>query len=430
MESTVFVIVAAIILGFGMISGRVQNSIVTAPIVFAGFGLLVGGHGLGWVDLHVDDHIIHALAELTLVLVLFTDATRINLKLLRRQHDVPVRMLLIGMPLTILLGTAIAIGLFPELTLWEAALLAVVLAPTDAALGQAVVSSTKVPVRIRQALNVESGLNDGIALPLVLLFMSTGASAVAGEGGSEYWLKFAALQITLGPLVGIAVGWAGGRLVTLGSQSGWMSPTFEHLSSLGLALLAFAGAELIGGNGFIAAFCAGLMLGNTTNKTIGDRLYEFAEAEGQLLTLLVFLVFGAVMLPMAGGHASWQVVAYGVLSLTLIRLLPVALSLLGAGLRKETVLFLGWFGPRGIASILFGLLVVDSSILTHREEIFLVVLVTVAMSILAHGVTAFPGASWYSRHTEGYRHVAEAAEHRSVPEMPVRIRHLDQSLVG
>ncbi len=422
MESVAFIVVAMIILGFGLISGRVQNSILTAPIFFAGVGLLAGGSGLGWLDLHIDDHLIHTLAELTLVLVLFTDATRINLKLLRREHDLPVRLLVFGMPLTILLGTAVAAGLFPELTLWEAALLAAVLAPTDAALGQAVVSSSKVPVRIRQALNVESGLNDGIALPLVLVFMSTCASAVPGEGGSEYWLKFAALQVTLGPLVGIAVGWIGARLVTLGTQSGWMSHTFQHLSSLGLALLSFAGAEVIGGNGFIAAFCAGLTLGNTASKGICDCLYEFAEAEGQLLTLLVFLIFGAIMLPTVGDHLSWQAVVYGALSLTVIRLLPVALSLIGAGLRKETVLFLGWFGPRGIASILFGLLVVEGSVLHHREEIFMVVLVTVALSILAHGVTASPGATWYSQHTESYRHEKAAAEHQSVAEMPVRIR--------
>ncbi len=423
MESLAFVVVAAIILGFGLISGRVQNSILTPPIVFAGLGLLAGGHGLGWIDLHIEDHLIHTLAELTLVLILFTDATRIDLKLLRRQHDLPIRLLLIGMPLTILLGTAVAAGLFPELSLWEAALLAAVLAPTDAALGQKVVSSPKVPVRIRQALNVESGLNDGIALPLVLVFMATCASAVSTEGGSEYWLKFGVQQVTLGPLVGVAVGWFGGHLVIRGTRSGWMNGSFQRLSSLGLALLAFAGAELIGGNGFIAAFCAGLALGNSA-RGVCDCLYEFAEAEGQLLTLLVFVAFGAVMLPGAEGHLSWQVVAYGLLSLTLIRQLPVALSLIGAGLRPQTVLFLGWFGPRGIASILFGLLVVENSILLHREEIFLVVLVTVAMSIFAHGVTAFPAADWYSRHTEGYRHEPEAAEHQSVDEMPVRLRHV------
>ncbi len=423
METVPFVVVAAIILGFGLVSGRVQNSILTPPIAFAGLGLVAGGLGLGWLDLDVDDRLIHALAEITLVLVLFTDATRIDLKLLRRQHDLPVRLLLIGMPLTVLLGTAVAAGLFPKLSLWEAALLAAVLAPTDAALGQSVVSSPKVPVRIRQALNVESGLNDGIALPLVLVFMSACASAVPGEGGAQYWLAFGAKQVTLGPLVGIAVGWLGGYLVIRGTRSGWMNDAFQRLSSLGLALLSFAGAELLGGNGFIAAFCAGLALGNSA-RGVCDCLYEFAEAEGQLLTLLVFLAFGAVMLPMAGGHMSWQVVAYGLASLTLIRLIPVALCLLGAGLRPQTVLFLGWFGPRGIASILFGLLVVENSVLIHREEIFLVVLVTVAISIFAHGVTASPAAGWYARHAEGYRHVAEAAEHRDVAEMPVRLRHL------
>ncbi len=422
MESVAFAVVAAVILGFGLISGRVQKSILTAPLVFVGVGLMLGEHGIGLLDLEIDESLIHTLAELTLVLVLFTDATRINLKRLASEHNLPVRLLLLGMPLTIVLGTVAATVLFGAFTFWEAALLAAVLAPTDAALGQAVVSSPQVPVRIRQTLNVESGLNDGIALPLVLVFLSTCSSAVAGEGGTEYWFKFALLQVTLGPLVGILVGWLGGRAVTWATRSGWMNEAFQHLSSLGLALFAFAGAELVHGNGFIAAFCAGLTLGNTA-KGICDCLYEFAEAEGQLLTLLVFLVFGAILLPEALDHMSWQTILYGFLSLTVIRMVPVALSLIGTKLRKETVLFIGWFGPRGIASILFGLLVVDKSVLIHREEIFLVALVTVAMSVVAHGVTASPGAEWYSRHSEEYRDDAESAEHQQVSEMPVRIRH-------
>ncbi|MEM7586614.1 MAG: cation:proton antiporter [Acidobacteriota bacterium] len=420
MESMAFAAVATAILGFGLISGRVQNTIITAPLVFVGFGMLLGEHGLGLFTLHVEDHVIHTLAELTLVLVLFTDATRINLEQLRRQHNLPIRLLAIGMPLTIVLGTLVAIWLFPELTFWEAALLAAVLAPTDAALGQAVVSSPKVPVRIRQTLNVESGLNDGIALPLVLVFLSTCSSAVPGQGGTEYWLKFAALQVTLGPLIGIAVGLLGSRLVSWGMRSKWMNEAFQHLSTLGLALLSFAGAELIGGNGFIAAFCAGITLGNTSSCAF-ESLYEFAEAEGQLLALLVFLVFGAVLLPGAIDHVTWQYVLYGVLSLTVVRMVPVAISLIGARLRKETVLFLGWFGPRGIASVLFGLVVVESSVLHHREEIFFVMIITVALSVIAHGVSAFPGVEWYSAHSETYD--ATSGEHQDVAEMPVRIRH-------
>ncbi len=418
MHSLAFVVIALGILGFGLISRRVQTSVLTPPIVFVALGLVVSGI----LDLDVGESLVHTLAELTLVLVLFTDASRIDLKLLRRQHDLPVRLLALGMPLTVILGTLAAVWLFPEFTLWEAALLAAVLAPTDAALGQAVVSSPKVPVRIRQALNVESGLNDGIALPLVLVLMSTCASAVAGQGGASYWLQFAALQVTLGPLVGIAVGWVGGQLVEWGTRSRWMNHTFQHLSALGLALLAYAGAELIGGNGFIAAFVAGLTLGNTA-KSICTRLVEFAEAEGQLLTLLVFLTFGATMVPGVFAHLSWQAVLYGVLSLTVLRMLPVAMSLLGVGLRGSTVLFLGWFGPRGIASILFGLLVVGRSVLVHREEIFLVVVVTVLFSVVAHGVTSYPGSVWYSRHAEGLHEHAE--EHKDVAEMPVRIRHVE-----
>lgn len=422
MESLTFVVIAAGILVFGAISERVQKSIFTPPIVFTGFGLLMGGHGLHLVDLELGEHAVHTLAELTLVLVLFTDASRIDLKLLRREHDLPMRLLLIGLPLTIVLGALVAMGLFPGFTFWEAALLAAVLAPTDAALGQAVVSSPKVPVRIRQTLNVESGLNDGIALPVVLVFMSTCASAVPGEGGTEYWLKFALLQVTLGPLAGILVGWVGGQVVQIAARRRWMDRSFESLSSLALALLAFGIAEWIGGNGFIAAFCAGLTLGNTA-KEIVECLQEFAEAEGQLLTLLMFMIFGAVMIPDALSHFSWPMIGYGILSLTVIRMLPVGMSLLGTGVQKETVVFLGWFGPRGIASILFGLLVVSGSVLEGREEIFLTVIITVAMSIVAHGMTANPGASWYSKRTGAGSGSVEIPEQQEVGEMRVRVRH-------
>lgn len=421
METLTFALIAAAILGFGLISAKAQKTVFTPPIVFVGLGWLLAGPGLGILDLHISEHAIHTLAELTLVLVLFTDASRIDLRLLRQDHGLPVRLLSIGMPLTILLGGLAAAWLFPSFTLWEAALLAAVLAPTDAALGQAVVSSPKVPVKIRQALNVESGLNDGIALPLVLLFLSTCSAAVEGQGGAEYWLKFAALQVTLGPLVGIAVGWIGGRLVERATVKGWMNHSFQHLSSLGLAVLAFGGAEVIGGNGFIAAFVAGLTLGNVT-KSMCECLYDFAEAEGQLMTLLVFLIFGATMAPEALAHATWHTWLYAILSLTVIRMLPVFLSLLGMKLRPATVGFLGWFGPRGIASILFGLIVVSKSVLHGAEEIFSVVLVTVLLSVFLHGLTAYPGAIWYSRHSESFKD-EDAVEHEKVSEMRVRIRH-------
>ena len=421
MSTLAFVVVALAILGFGLVSGRVQRSFVTAPIVFVVFGFLVSQRVLGLVEFNVEERFIHLLAELTLVLVLFTDASRIDLRLLRREHDLPVRLLSIGLPLTIVAGTLLAVVVLGGLSFWEAALVAVILAPTDAALGQAVVSNKRVPVRIRQALNVESGLNDGIALPLVLIFLSF-ASIAAETHSVHYWARFVALQVVLGPIVGIAVGYLGGRLISRASRSGWMNHAFQDLGALGLSLLAFAGAELVGGNGFIAAFAAGLTIGNLS-RPICECLYEFAEAEGQLLTLVVFMVFGAVMVPRILDHASSSVVLYGVLSLTVIRMLPAALSLVGAKLRWRTTLFLGWFGPRGIASILFALLVVEEACLPAGEEIITIVMTTVLLSVFAHGVTAYPGAVWYARRVEAAGPDECKAEMVEVTEMPVRIRH-------
>ncbi len=271
-----------------------------------------------------------------------------------------------------MLGAVVALPIFPGLGIWEALLLAAVLAPTDAALGQSVVSSPLLPVRIRQSLNVESGLNDGIVLPVVLLVASL-AGARAEGGDLTYWLRFTGAQLVLGPMVGLAVGYLGGRIIERATASGWVNDAFERLTVLGLAGLAFAGAQAVGGNGFIAAFVAGLALGNTTHG-ICRCLYEFGEAEGQLLTLLVFLIFGAVMVPEAISTWDGRTLLYAVASLTVIRMLPAAMSLLGSGLRPASVAMLAWFGPRGLASILFALLIVEE-------------------------------------------------EHLDVPEMPVRIRH-------
>ena len=356
MEPAFLVAVAAAIIAFGALSRRAERSILTPPMFFVLVGWALSEHALGWVDLSVDSKVIHGLAEFTLVIVLFTDASRIDLTCLRREGSLPTRLLGIGLPLTIAAGAAAALLVFPGVGIWEALLLAAILAPTDAALGQAVVSSPLVPVRIRQSLNVESGLNDGIALPVVLVFASL-AGALAGEGDAAHWLVFAALQVVLGPVVGWAVGFGGGRIMQRGRAAGWVNQTFEQLMALAVAVLAFAGAELVGGNGFIAAFVAGLTVGNTA-RDVCTCIHEFGEAEGQLFTLLVFLIFGGAMVPVALAHAGSAALLYAVLSLTLVRMFPVALSLLGTGLRPASVAFLAWFGPRGLASILFALVVV------------------------------------------------------------------------
>ena len=416
MEPVLLVAFAAALIAFGVVSRKVEHGVVSPPMVFVVLGLLLGK--LGWLD--VERGMIDGLAEVTLALVLFTDAARIDLTCLRHEQSLPARLLGIGLPLTVGAGALVAWMVLPALEVWEALLIGAILAPTDAALGQAVVSSPLVPVRIRQSLNVESGLNDGIALPIVLIAASL-AGATREGGDFSYWLRFASLQIVLGPVVGVVVGLLGGRAVEQATRSGWMNAPFQRLSVLGLAGLAFAGAELVGGNGSIAAFVAGLTLGNAT-RAICQCLYEFGEAEGQLLTLLVFCVFGGIMVPAALPHWDSRVWIYAVLSLTVVRMLPVALGLAEAGLRPATLAFIGWFGPRGLASILYAMIVVEEGLLATGELLESIVMLTVLLSTFAHGVTAYPLARRYGALLAATGDRA-MAEHQPASDLPVRIRH-------
>jgi NhaP-type Na+/H+ or K+/H+ antiporter len=413
-------VVALVILLFGAMSRRAERSPLTPPMFFIAAGCLVSEHGLNLLEVNMSGEVVHALTELTLVVVLFTDASRIDLTCLRREGSMPLRMLGIGLPLTILLGTVAGFVLIPNFGWLEAALLAAILAPTDAALGQAVVSNPLVPVRIRQTLNIESGLNDGIALPVVLVLASL-AGATEGEGDAGHWLRFAALAVTLGPGVGALVGWLGGRWLERGVASGWVNAPFQRLSLLGLAFLAFAGAELVGGNGFIAAFVAGLTMGNVA-RNVCETLHQFGETEGQLLTLLVFLVFGAVMVPDAIEHFSWEIFIYALLSLTLVRMIPVAISLVGSDLRAPSLAFLGWFGPRGLASILFVLVVVEEGRLASGPLLEGTVVLTVFLSAMLHGATAYPLARRYGAYVEENETPRES---REAMDLPVRVRHTE-----
>ena len=385
-------------IAFGLISRKIEGTIFTGPMLFTAFGLIAGPAALGLITIPISNQSLHLLAEVTLILVLFSDAATINLTELRRDHNIPVRMLLLGMPLTIILGAVAALLLFDGLGLWEAALLAAILAPTDAALGQAVVSNHLVPVRIRQALNVESGLNDGIALPFVLIFAAF-ASAMHAEANAAEWLLFGAKQIGFGTIAGIAIGIIGGKLVALCNRTQWMSESAEGMIALGLAFGAFALAENFHGNGFIAAFVAGLTFGNTLQHKC-QFLYEFAESEGQILILLTFAAFGAAMIPQAMSTVTLIHIVYAILALTLLRMVPVYLSLLGTGIKPLTSGFLGWFGPRGLASILFVLLILEEAELKHETLLFTVVIITVTLSVVLHGITAGPTARWYGAQTQ------------------------------
>jgi len=359
MDFVLLAVVTGGFFAFSLISGRLEGTVITAPLIFIIFGFLIGGSGFAVASIEPEHGVIHTIAELTLILILFTDAARIDLSRLRQDHNLPVRMLTIGLPLTIIAGALMAVWLFPALSLWEAALLAALLAPTDAALGQAVVSAKIVPVRIRQAINVESGLNDGIVLPVVLLLAALASKANDVSGASE-WIQFGLMQVTLGPIVGVVIGFIGARLLDIAIEKKWLNGSFQGIGILALALLAFVCAEMLGGNGFIAAFIGGMVFGNTIRHACTS-LFEFMETDGQLLMLITFMVFGAVLLPEGLHNFNLTLFLYALLSLTVIRMVPVAIALIGSRVAFPTQLFLGWFGPRGLASILFVLLRIRAS---------------------------------------------------------------------
>jgi sodium/hydrogen antiporter len=403
-------VLAAVVFAFGLVSRRLEGTILTAALVFVAAGLVLGPAGLGIARFALDEHAVLFLGEIALAIVLFTDAAQTHLSALRQNEALPLRLLGVGMPLTIALGTAIAALVLTGLTFWEAAIVGVVLAPTDAALGQPVVSNPRVPGRMRQALNVEAGLNDGLSVPFLALFLTL-AEAEKEHVSASVWIRFALEQVGLGVLVGVGVGLLGGLLVSRASRGGWMSDSFHRLALLALAIIAWALADTVGGNGFIAAFVGGLVVGPTVER-VGERLIRFTEAEGQLLNLSVFFIFGVFAAGLVTS-LSWEIVLYALLSLTVIRMLPVALSLLGTGLRGVSVLFAGWFGPRGLASIVLGLVVVEEApLLPGRHEIELVVTLTVLLSVLLHGVTSAPLSAVYARRVEGM--AADVPEKRDV----------------
>ncbi|MBL7857584.1 MAG: sodium:proton antiporter [Cyclobacteriaceae bacterium] len=395
-EHPMFTLIAMLILGYGLFSKLSSRSVITAPMVFVTVGLLISFFNIDLLLQNPKASYVKVLAELTLLLVLFVDASTIDRAKLKLDRSLPLRLLGIGLPITMILGAVIAIPLFPDEPVWALVLLAFILSPTDAALGQAVVTGEQVPLRVRQTINVESGLNDGIALPPILVCLAV-LSGEAGEGlDFTYWLGFVAKQFVFGPIIGGLVGWIGGTLVELSSKRGWMNHTYQMLASLAIAVLAFSLAESLHGNGFIAAYFAGLMLGTRT-EAIRERIREFGEAESQVMVLCIFLLFGMILVPISLPYWDWRALVYALLSLTVIRMFPVALSLIGSGLNQKTIWFIGWFGPRGIASVLYLLMAVIMLGTEGNERIISVITLTVLLSIFVHGITAVPFSKLFNK---------------------------------
>ena len=364
-------------------------------MAFVVIGLLVGPHVLDGLDLAQTSSNVRSLAEATLALVLFADASRIDLRELRGELGVPVRLLGVGLPLTIVLGTLAAAVIFDQMTLWEAVIVGVVLAPTDAALGQAVVTDPGVPARIRQGLNVESGLNDGICVPL--LFAAVAAADVESHisGGSSA-LRLVAEEIGYGVLGGVAAGLLIAGIVIYAGRRDLIAGPWRQVIPAAGAALAYGSAAALGGSGFIAAFTAGIVFRGVLGRD-PEEMNLLTEEVAGVLNGVTFLLFGAILLGPALGDLSWSLALYAVLSLTIVRMVPVALATWGSGARPPTVGFLGWFGPRGLASIVFAVIVVEESHLPQEHLITLAIYLTVGLSVFAHGLTASPLAKRYAR---------------------------------
>jgi NhaP-type Na+/H+ or K+/H+ antiporter len=388
-------IVALTLLGVAAVSRRLSGTPITPTMVFVAVGLLVGPQVLGEIDLESSSATVRALAEATLALVLFCDASRIDLGLLRREVGVPVRLLGIGLPLTIALGAVAAAVMFDRLTVEEALILAIVLAPTDAALGQAVVTEPRVPGRVRQGLNVESGLNDGICVPL--LFAAVALADVESEisdGRSAATLLLE--EIGYGVVGGVVGGLVVAAIVIHAGRRDLIAGQWRQVIPGAGAVLAYGTASALGGSGFIAAFVAGM----TFRLALGrdpDKINDLSEQVGNVLNGVTFVLFGAILLGPALGELSWKLVLYAVLSLTVVRMLPVAIAMLGTRARPTTLGFMGWFGPRGLASIVFAVIILEESNLPHEHTILLAIYLTVGLSVFVHGITAAPLAERYGR---------------------------------
>jgi NhaP-type Na+/H+ or K+/H+ antiporter len=387
-------------LAYATVSKRLEASPITAPMLFTAAGFLAGPHLLNLVDVPLTGDGFVTLAELALTLLLFTQASRLDWRDLAHRRGLPLRLLCIGLPLTIIAGTLAGLALFGSLVFWEAAVLAVVLAPTDAALGEVVISDPRVPALIRRSLDAESGLNDGLALPFLTIAIAFAAEQTTG-GSVGHWVWYTVKTIGISVLVAVPIGYLGGKMLAAANTAGTMSRTWGELGVLLLAVLSFAVVDRLSGSGFFAAFVAGIAMGAVAPK-MAARRETTAGSIGKLLVLLVFALFGAGAVWSAFEGLSVQIVLYAALSLTLVRMLPVVIALIGSGLSRATHLYLGWFGPRGTASIIFGLVVIEEK-LAATSLIVHVVALTVIASIILHGLSAHPGTSAYVKAIERLR---------------------------
>ncbi len=415
-EATVAVI-ALLVLGWAVVSGALARHDVTGPLVFAVAGYLLGNPDFGPLTVDVEASSIHLVAEVTLALVLFADAARVSLAELRRDLSIPVRLLGIGLLLSVAGGSLLAALMFDGFPWALAGFVGAALAPTDAALSVQVINDERIPLHLRRALNVESGLNDGIATPVVVFMLAVAASQLGVVSESVSFEAGAALRELGGGIVaGIVVGVGGAVLISTATRRRWIITGGRRLATLAIAIAAFAVALAFDTNGFIAAFVAGIAFGAMLDESVVDleEAVELPELGGELLALVVWFLFGATLVPLAFRELDGSSIVYALASLTIIRMLPVALSLVRSGLDRPSVLFIGWFGPRGLASVVFALLAIEELGETSPEvgRAVAAVALTVLLSVVLHGITARAGGRRYVQSEQNRRGTERAPRSR------------------
>ncbi len=423
MTETTFAVLALLVLGWAVISDLLARMNLNGPLVFLVAGYLLGNPDWGPLSVDVDAPSVHLLAELTLALLLFSDAARINASKLRRDAFLPARLLGIGLPLSVLIGSFAAAWILNDLSWALAGFVGATLAPTDAALSAQVINDRRVPMRLRRLLNVESGLNDGIVTPIVAFTLVVAASELGIAGHDDSSGGGALIELAVGVLVGLAIGLGSAILVSFGSRRHWIVSGGRRLAALAAALSSFTLAVALDGNGFIAAFVAGIAFGARLDAEVADveRTGELPELVGEVLALGVWFLFGAVLVPFAFSWFDVPILVYALLSLTVVRCIPVAISLIGSGLDKETVLFVGWFGPRGLASVVFALLAVEELGADGGVgRAIAAVSFTILLSVVLHGVSAGPLGALYARAEHEHDDAGDAPRSRRPAESEVR----------
>jgi NhaP-type Na+/H+ or K+/H+ antiporter len=395
-ELTTFVLIFGTLLFlFGLFSRKIAGTVVTAQMIFLAAGMLLGPIGLNLISLSPKSGLVLGIIKVALVLTFFSDASLIGLHSLFLKERLSGRLLFLGLPLTICLGAALAASLFADITLIEAVLIGVILAPTDASLAQKVVEERKVPTLVRKGLIIESGLNDGAVMPLFIFVIALEAVDELNKPLGTF-LTIALEQIGFGILVGIVIGLVGGWLFSRAFLSGSMSEIYYRTGFVTLALISWIVAEEMGGSGFVAAFVAGLAI-RTTCRKVTDEEVILPKAEGNTLSLAVLFTMGVMSVEYL--HlVDLKIFAYAVLSLTVVRMLPVVISLIGSHLDIRTGLFIGWFGPRGLASIVLMLIAIEKlEGIKVSGTIGMAVITTVIISVFVHGITSGPASNWYAR---------------------------------